>query len=183
MARDPDKGRLRRLRPWVVVYAGATAVLGVIAGIVWNRVVSLPSYVIGADYRATIAESALAGIAATDVWLALLGVAGGAILGTTAWILFRRLGPVVTLIAVAGAAAAGVLARLVGEFLGPSNFAARIAQATRGEFVHIDFTAHTWASLFIWIGVAAVPVLVGALIQRREWIALAPAADKAPESP
>lgn len=172
--RELTKGRLRRLRPWVVVYIGAVAVVGVVAGIVWNRVIDLPSYEIGVDYRATIPESSLSQIAAIDVWFSFFGVVGGLILGISAWVLFRRLGWVVTVIAAVGGVLAGLVARLVGEFIGPSNFSERIAQATRGELVSVDFTARTWVPLAIWVGMAVLPVLIGSLVQRQEWISHTP---------
>lgn len=165
-----DRGLWRRIRPWIVVYVGAIGVIGVVAGIVWNRVVTLPSYQIGDDYRARIPESGLSQIVATDVYFSIVGAVAGLLLGVMGWIIFRRVGWPVALITAAGAAIAGVITRYVGEFIGPRGFQERIAIATTGDWVRVDFTAHTWVPLAIWIGMAALPVLIAALISRPEWI-------------
>lgn len=168
--REPKPVSLKRLRPWVVVYVGTIAVVAVVAGIIWNRIVDLPAYMVSDDFRAMLPESGLSQIVATDVCYALIGIVAGLIIGLTATVLFYRLGWVVSLIAAAGAGLAGVITRSVGVFLGPRDFATRIAQASRGDEVTIDFTAHTWVPLAIWIAASVIPVLLRALANRSEWI-------------
>ena len=175
--RPLTRARRLRLRLWAFVYAGIVAVVAVVAGIVWNRIVHLPSYVIGPDFRANLSESALSQMAAIDAWFALIGLVGGLIVGVTAWVLFRRVGWPVTLIAGLGAGLGAVVARLIGQFIGPRNFEQRIALATRGDSVLIDFTAHTWVPLATWVGLAMVPVLIGSLLGRSPWISHQPQAE------
>ncbi|MCL2735517.1 MAG: hypothetical protein FWD75_02665 [Propionibacteriaceae bacterium] len=162
------------MRPWFVVYLTTVAVVSVVAGIVWNRMVDLPSYVISDDFRARITESGLSQIVATDVVYTMIGAVAGAILGVTAWLLFRELGWPVTVIATVGALVAGVLTRIVGEFMGPRHFEDRIAAATMTDLVKVDFTAHTWVPLAVWVGVAALAVLIGSLLRGPRWIAHVP---------
>ena len=168
--REPQPVNLKRLRPWAVVYVGTIAVVAVVAAIIWNRIVDLPTYMVSDDFRARMSESGLSQIVATDVYFGLVGIVAGLIVGVTAAILFQRLGWVVTLIAAIGAGLAGVITRTVGVFLGPKDFPVRIAAASRGEEVTIDFITHTWAPLAIWVAVAVIPVLIRSLIGRDDWI-------------
>ncbi len=173
--RELARGRLKRYRPWFLVDLGLVAVIGVVGGIVWNRLVVLPSYTIDDDFRATIPESGLRRIAAIDVHFTLIGLVAGLIIGTVAWFLFRRTGWLVTLFAAVGAGLAGLITRMVGQSIGPGDFAQRIATATKGDLVRIDFAAHSWVPLAVWIGAAMVPVVVGSLIWRnQDWIVHVP---------
>ncbi|MDR2975591.1 MAG: hypothetical protein LBV00_12955 [Propionibacteriaceae bacterium] len=164
----------RRWRSLLLVYVGIVLVIGVFAGIGWNRLVKLPSYTIGNDFRATIPESGLARIAATDVWYSLIGAAAGAIIGMVAWFLFRRLGWLVTVAAAVGALVAGFAARAAGEFIGPRGFDQRVALATRGDAVPIDFALHSWVPLAVWVALAMAPVAIGAALNRQDWISHVP---------
>ncbi|MDR0783117.1 MAG: hypothetical protein LBE83_05080 [Propionibacteriaceae bacterium] len=160
----------RRLGGWLLVYAGIVALVGVIAGIIWNRTVQLPSYVIGDDYWARISEGGLAQIVGVDVAMSLIGLIAGPIIGLIAWVLFRQTGWPVTIIASLGAGLAAVIARGFGEFIGPRDFPERIATATKGDLVKIDFAAHTWVPLALWVAMAMVPILIGSLIKPAQWI-------------
>ena len=172
--REPARGQWRRSRAWFFVYAGTVAVVAVVAGIVWNRLVVLPTYQIGEDFRARIPESGLSQIAGTDVYFTLIGLVGGLVLGVTAWILFHNLGWPVTLIAGVGALVAGLLARYVGQFIGPRDFDERIAIATIGDFVRVDFTANSWVPMAVWVAMAVLPVFIGSLFMRDQWISHVP---------
>jgi len=171
---EPGRGRWRRSRAWFFVYACTVAVVAVVAGIVWNRLVVLPAYQIGDDFRARIPESGLSQIVGTDVYFTFIGIVGGLVLGVTAWILFHDLGWPVTLIASLGALAAGIIARYVGQFIGPRDFDERIASATIGDFVRVDFTATSWVPMAVWVGVSVLPVLIGSLVIRDKWISHVP---------
>ena len=177
--REPARGRWRRSRAWFFVYACTVAVVAVVAGIVWNRLVVLPTYQIGEDFRARIPESGLTQIVGTDVCFTLIGLVGGLVLGAMAWILFHDLGWPVTLIAGGGALAAGIASRYVGQFIGPRNFDERIASATIGDLVRVDFTANSWVPMAVWVGMAVVPVFIGSLVSREKWISHVP--EVAPE--
>ena len=181
--REPAKGTWRRSRAWFFVYAGTVAVVAVVAGIVWNRLVVLPTYQIGEDFRARIPESGLSHIVGTDVYFTLIGLVGGLVLGLMAWILFHDLGWPVTLIASGGGLVAGLLARYVGQFIGPRDFDERIAIATVGDLVRVDFTANSWVPMAVWVGMAVVPVLIGSLVSREKWISHVPEVAPGEEEP
>ena len=168
------RNQWRRLQPWFFVYCGTVAVVAVLSGIIWNRMVVLPSYVIDEGFRASLPESGMAQLVATDVYFSLVGVVAGLILGITTWILFHRLEWISTLIAAGGGLLAGLIARQVGEFIGPRNFEERIAQATKGDLVRIDFDATTWVPLALWVGMAVLPILFASLFRREKWVSHVP---------
>ena len=181
--RDLSRGELRRIRPWILIYACAVAVVAVVAGLVWNALVDLPAYIVGEDFQARMSETSLSRIVAADVFFCLVGVVGGLVLGVTAWLLFRRLGWPVTLIGAGGAGLAGYLARWVGQIIGPRNFEERIAAATRGDAVTVNFGSHTWVPLAVWAGMAVVPIIFGALLHHHQWVSHTPADPTTAEPP
>lgn len=184
ITRDVSRGELRRIRPWILIDACAVAVVAVVAGLAWNALVDLPAYsMVGKDLQARISEVSLSRIVAADVYFCLVGLVGGLLLGVTAWLLFRRLGWPVTLIAAGGSALAGLLARLVGQFIGPRDFEERIASATLGDTVTVDFGGHTWVPLAVWAGVAVVPVIFGAMLRPQQWVKHTPADDQTAPPP
>ena len=156
----------RRFGRWALVYAGGTAVVAACSGVIWNRSVVLPSYQIGEDFRARISEAGLSQIPAIDVHFALIGAIAGVILGTGAFFLFREWGWPATAMAGFGSGLAGVMARIIAEFIGPREFQVRVAQATQGELVQVDFAAHSWIPLAVWVGTAMVPVIIGSVVWR-----------------
>jgi len=172
--REPTRGRWRRSRAWFFVYVCTVAVVAVVAGIVWNRLVVLPTYQIGEDFRARIPESGLTQIVGTDVYFTLIGLIGGLVLGVMAWILFHDIGWPVTLLAGGGGLVSGFAARYVGQFIGPRDFDERIASATIGDLVRVDFTANSWVPMAVWVGMAVLPVLIGSLVSREKWISHVP---------
>ena len=183
MTVGPWKGSWRHFRSWFFVYIATVAVVAVLSGFIWNMIVEVPSYRLDDDFRASIPESELAQMAASDVYFTLVGAVAGLVLGMTAWILFHRLEWLVTIISALGAVTAGIIARHVGEFIGPRRFEERIAQADPGELVRVDFTAHTWVPLAVWVGMAVLPVLFGSLFRREKWVSHVPAVVEETENP
>ncbi|MCL1906922.1 MAG: hypothetical protein FWG08_03235 [Propionibacteriaceae bacterium] len=167
--------QLKRHQSWLVIYALAIITVGIASGIIWNRIVTLPAYHIGEGFRAHIPESGLAQLAATDVVFCFVGMIAGLLIGTIGWVLLKSLDWVVTLLAGFGGLFAGILALLTGALIGPKDFDQRIAQATPGDEVLVDFAAGTWVPLTLWVGVAVVPVLIGSLIQSEKWVSHEPA--------
>jgi hypothetical protein len=129
-------------------------------------VVKLPGYRVGNDFYARIDEWDEAQVFSADVWLAGLGIAAGALLGGLAWLGFRRLGWPTAIIAALGGLSSGIIAEKVGEFLGPSEFDERLANAQPGDplVVPIDLASHTLVYLAVWVAAAVLPVLIGAAV-------------------
>ncbi|MDR2896311.1 MAG: hypothetical protein LBV30_06630 [Propionibacteriaceae bacterium] len=156
--------------------------IGVIAGLLWRRLVSPPAYSIDDDFRATIGQVALATQAGMDVYFALIGLVGGAVIGLITWFFIGANRWWMGLVAVLGASLAGLIAAAMGMALGPTNFLERVAAATKGDLVPVDFTIHSWVPWLLWPGMAAVPVLIGSLIKRERWINYPPMADASSQS-
>lgn len=152
-------GRLP-LTEWVGAFAAMSVLVGVLCGVFWWRVVVLPTYTIGSDFRATIAERGLTEFFAIDAWFTAVGVAVGAGLGYLAWRWFGDLGWPVVIIASAGSLVAGGACWWIGTLLGPGNFADRLSAANPDDVVPIQFALHIPAALIAWVFGAVVPVLV-----------------------
>jgi hypothetical protein len=160
----------RYLRGWAIGYLGILTTVAGLSGFGWNQMVNrpslLPEYAIDQDYRATMSEPNLAQVVVTDIYFTLFGLLGGLLIGLAAWAIFRRLGWLTTLIAAGGAGLAGLGAQGFGQWLGPRDFASRIAGASPGQAVLIDFTSHTAVPLAVWVGAAALFVLLASLASR-----------------
>lgn len=153
-------------RQRVETYFGVVLVVGIVSGLIWNRSVELPTYQVADDFRATIEESQLTHLMATDVMYCLIGVIAGLILGILAWALFYNRPITAMIVALIGSAVGGILTRVVAQFIGPKDFNTRISAAEPGSTVRADFAGHTWVPLALWVGVAMVPILVGVLFIR-----------------
>lgn len=162
--------RRRRLRQWLLVYLGVVVVVGLLSGILWNELVTLPSYEVSDGFRASLQQTGWAEFAATDVVLTIIGLIAGAILGGCAWLFFRANGAWATLIAGLGGLLAGGICLAVGQFIGPRGFDDRIANADPGDLVRIDFGLHTWQPLVVWVGGAMIVLLIGTLIRRERGV-------------
>jgi len=166
--------RRRRLRQWLITYLGVVVVVGLLSGILWHQIVKLPSYTIGDDFQASFQQAGWAEFAGTDVALAIIGLIAGLVLGGFAWFVFHANGAWSTLIAGLGAVVAALICLLVGQFIGPHDFDNRIANADPGDLVKIDFAAHTWVPLTMWIGAAMLALLIGSAVRREHWISHVP---------
>lgn len=148
----------------MLVYVLVWLLVGCGAGLLWHLLVHLPSYTVGSDGRATISERGLAAVFSTDAWFSVLGAVLGLLAGGAAWHWFRRVGYPVVLLAMLASQAAGLLCWLVGSALGPRDFDHRLASATSGAVVPIDFTLHASSALLMWPLFAVVPVLLGSAL-------------------
>ncbi|OYX13103.1 MAG: hypothetical protein B7Z15_08385, partial [Rhizobiales bacterium 32-66-8] len=122
---------------------------GVLGGLVWRSLVTLPAYSVGDSGAAQITEQALGQVFASDGVYVVIGMLVGLLVGVMAWRLFHRLGWPVAVIAVFGGLAAAGVCWLVGILQGPQNFADRISAAQPGELVPIDFELRTVSAVFV----------------------------------
>lgn len=152
--RRPDQsGEHISLTPFVWRLIGAlvaAVIIGVAAGLVWHALVDLPVYSVGPDGGAATTERGLANVFGVDATYSAIGAVVGLLIGLASWRLFGHRGWIVTLIAIGAAVVAALVCWGVGVAQGPSDFAARIAAASNGEQVPIDFALHTRAAIYIW---------------------------------
>lgn len=137
-----------------------SAVLGVISGLIWHAVVSLPSYTITDQGRAVMSDQGLTKIFAADAWFVMIGLVTGLGLGSATWLLTRTLGWPAALIAVAAGFLAAWVCWRLGVAIGPHDFAERIASAAAGERIPIDFTVRSSQAFLVWPFAALTPVLL-----------------------
>ena len=160
--------RSRSLRVLAGWFAGLVVASGVLGGLLWHAMVTLPTYSVSDNGSAQITERALGQVFATDGVFLIIGMLAGLGLGFTAWSFFRNLGWPVALVAVAGGLISGLICWGTGVLQGPRNFADRITAAQPGQLVPIDFQLHTTPALFIWALGAIIPVMLYANLSREE---------------
>ncbi|MDO5286475.1 MAG: hypothetical protein Q4G45_06580 [Actinomycetia bacterium] len=157
---EPSPQALRQTLAWVLAFLTLCLLVGVIAGIVWWRVVELPTYTVGDSFTAATTERGLTEVFATDAWFSGIGLVTGTGLGVLAWRWFGTLGPVVNLIAVLGCLVSALVCRGTGATLGPGDFNARLASAQPGDVIPIQFELHTWVCVLVWVFASVSPILV-----------------------
>ncbi|MDO4411950.1 hypothetical protein [Cutibacterium sp.] len=139
-------------------------VLGGLAAPIWHATVTLPTYKVGSDGAASITETGLTQVFATDAMYSLIGVIVGFIIGCLSWVLMRRRGVWGVVVAGVSSCLSALVCWWVGVLIGPDSFAERIASAKEGEVVPVDFALHTWVSVLVWLLATMIPILIGSLV-------------------
>lgn len=155
-----------RAAGWLVGYLLLCVLIGIGAGVLWEKIVKLPGYTVGQDGTASTTERGLAGFIAGDAWFAAIGFFVCIGLGIVAWKWFGRLGWPVVVVAIVGAACSGLVCWWVGYRLGPGDFETRLAAARPGDFVPITLTVRTPVVLLVWAFGAVIPVLLRSSLGR-----------------
>lgn len=149
-----------KLLGWLTGFWLLCGAVGVLAGVLWWRLVGLPGYRVGPGGGASISERGLTEYFGGDAWFTGIGVLVGMGVGIIAWRWFRDLGWPLVPIAVTGALVAALLCWYTGHRLGPGSFDARLAAAHSGDVVPIELTVRARASLIVWVLGASIPVLL-----------------------
>lgn len=153
------EGADRRMLVDLGVVLGLFAVAGVLAGVLWPRLVE-PVTVVRLEVGTASDEVALAHQISQDGWYAVLAGVGGLVLGV-ACMAWRRTHEVVTLLGVlAGAGLAALLAARVGGFLGPSDPSDVLADATVGTTASAVLAVHAEGVFLVW----PIAAVAGALV-------------------
>jgi hypothetical protein len=152
----------------VVLFLLAAAGLGALAGVVWWQVVALPVYLVGPGGGASTSERGLTQYVAGDAWFSLIGFVVGVGVGVAAWLLFRRVGWPVVLLAVIATLLAAAVCWLVGWKLGPGPFAPRLDVAPPGSRVPIELTVRARVALLVWPFGAVLVLLLASSLSRDE---------------
>lgn len=157
--RTAERSWRRVLGPIAALLALGLGV-GALCGVLWSRLVDLPTYRVGANGGATTSERGLAAFVGGDAWFCVLGAVVGLPLGLIAWRRFRGIGWPVVLVSAVTATAAALVCWLVGTRIGPENFTERLAAAQPNDLVPISLALRAKTALLVWPFVAVVPVLL-----------------------
>jgi hypothetical protein len=172
----PTKGRLAA---FVAALAGS-AVLGVMAGIIWAAVAprALLQEIGPGEAQLVNAESHAFIVA--DAWFCLIVALGGVITGVAGYrLLVRRVGWTAAAGLVLGAVAAAVLTLWVGENIGLGPYHHLLAVSRNGTFFHASLGLGAKSALAFWPGLTSVIILLAEYGGRRP----AEAAAAGPEVP
>ena len=129
------------------VLVAIALLLGAACAAAWAGLTVLPSFVVQADGHATISQVGLAHVVSADWWFSVLAFAGGLALGVAAWVSLRSIGWPVAVVAAGLALIAGATCWLVGELIGPNDFATRMAAGRPGDLVPIALKLRAPAAL------------------------------------
>ncbi len=134
-----------------------SAVLGLAGGLVWSVVAPRVTYVVVSRGSADVTNAETSAFITGDVWYCVIGVVGGLIIGTIAYLYaIRKYGPVPMAAVLVGSAGAGYLARWVGQNLGLAKFNTALAYSKVGTILHAppvlgsDPGTVLWPAIVFW---------------------------------
>ena len=157
-----------------------SAVLGVLAGIIWSAVAprALLEEVGHGEAELVNAESHAYILA--DAWFCLIVVIGGAITGVVGYrLLVRRADWIAAAGLVLGAVAAALLALWTGENIGLGTYSHLLAASPDGTFFHASLALGAKSALAFWPLLTSVVILLAAYGGRRPAEVAGPAAEPA----
>jgi hypothetical protein len=169
----PTKGRLAA---FTAALAGS-AVLGVVAGLIWAAVAprALLQEVTSGEAQFVNAETSAFIVA--DAWFCLITAVGGLVTGIVGYrLLVRRAGWTAAAGLVLGAVAATLLALWTGEQIGLGTYNHLLAASPDGTFFHKSLVLGAKSALAFWPGLTCLVVLLAEYGGRG-----APEADRAPD--
>lgn len=148
----------------VVLCLGAAVIAGVVCALIWHACVHLPIYQVDDKGYATTSERGLTAIFSIDSTFALIGMVVGVGCGFLSWWALHHRGVVVLVPTIATALVSATVCWAVGTLMGPHDFSDRVAAASPGDVVPVDFRLHTWTSLLVWVLGALIVTLILAVI-------------------
>lgn len=148
----------------VVLCFGVAVIAGVVCALIWHACVHLPIYQVDDKGYATTSERGLTAIFSIDSTFALIGMVVGVGCGFLSWWALHHRGVVVLVPTIATALVSATVCWAVGTLMGPHDFSDRVAAASPGDEVPVDFRLHTWTSLLVWVLGALIVTLILAVI-------------------
>jgi hypothetical protein len=175
--RSGDEGgpTKQRLAAFVAALAGS-AVIGVVAGLIWAAVT--PRAVLQEVGRgvAQLVNPESSAFIVADVWFCAIMVAGGLVTGIVGYrLLIRRAGWIAAAGLVLGAVAAAVLALVIGENIGLGTYNHLLATSGDGASFHASLGLGAKSALAFW------PMLTSAVILMAESGTRRPAGPERPD--
>lgn len=148
----------------VMLCLGVAVIAGVVCALIWHACVHLPIYQVDDKGYATTSERGLTAIFSIDSTFALIGMVVGVGCGFLSWWALHHRGVVVLVPTIATALVSATVCWAVGTLMGPHDFSDRVASASPGDEVPVDFRLHTWTSLLVWVLGALIVTLILAVI-------------------
>lgn len=140
-------------------YLLAAVALGGIGGVVWRTTTPLPGYTVQPDGQALISELGLTQLFVADARYAVIGLAGGLLMGLLAMLVLRRRGWWVVVWATGGSVLAGLAAWGAGV-VGAVPLKDRLAHAAAGRTEPVDLALHSPVAVLLWPFAAMLLVLL-----------------------
>jgi hypothetical protein len=164
--------RLRSAVLALLATAAASAVLGLLTGLVWSAVAPRALLIVQSRGVAYVANAETSAFIEADAWFCLLTAAAGLICGLAGYLLaVRRYGAAALAGLVLGGVAASVLAMWVGQQQGLAAFRSRLAVGTAGTRLREPLALGGHGALAFWPLFAALLVgsieLIGQSVERR----------------
>jgi len=160
----PTKGRLAA---FAAALAGS-AVLGVVAGLIWAAVAPRPLLQEAGHGEAQVVNAESSAFIAADGWFCLVVVLGGVITGLAGYrLLVRRAGWIAAAGLVLGAVAAGLLALWTGENIGLGTYNHLLAASPAGTFFRASLGLGAKSALVLWPGLTSLVILLAEYGRRR----------------
>ena len=160
----PTKGRLAA---FVAALAGS-AVLGVVAGLIWATVAPRALLLQIGPGQAELVNAESNAFILADVWFCLITALGGVITGIVGYrLLVRRVGWTATAGLVLGAVAAALLALWTGENIGLGTYSHLLATSPAGASFHASLALGAKSALVFWPGLTSVVILLAEYGGRR----------------
>ena len=143
----------------LLVAAAVTAVLGLLAGLLWSELAPRALVVVQSRGVAYVVNPETNAFIAADAWFCLLTAIGGVICGLAGYLLLvRRYGALALIGLVLGGVAASLLARWAGQQQGLSAFRATLAVSRSGVMLHEPLSLGGIGPLAFWALFAALVV-------------------------
>jgi hypothetical protein len=176
--RSGDEGGLtkERLAAFAVALAGS-ALLGIVAGLIWAAVAPRAVLQEVAHGEAGLVNAESSAYIVADAWFCLIAVVGGLITGILGYrFLVRRTGWTAAAGLVLGAVAAALLALWIGENIGLGTYNHLLATSPNGAFFHQSLALGAKSALAFW------PLFTSAVILLAESGGRRPAAATGPDN-
>lgn len=148
----------------VMLCLGVAVIAGVVCALIWHACVHLPIYQVDDKGYATTSERGLTAIFSIDSTFAMIGMVVGVGCGFLSWWALHHRGVVVLVPTIATALVSATVCWAVGTLMGPHDFSDRVAAASPGDEVPVDFRLHTWTPLLVWVLGALIVTLILAVI-------------------
>jgi hypothetical protein len=164
----------RRLAAFAVALVGS-AVLGLVAGLIWAAVAPRPLLQEVAPGEAQLVNAETSAYIVADAWFCLVAAIGGLITGVLGYrVLIRRAGWMAAAGLILGAVTAALLALWAGENTGLSGYDHLLATAQVGTFFRASLGLGTKSALAFWPLLTSLVIVVGESGARRQTAADTP---------